>query len=77
MTKMYTKNNSTPVNFLPWRIRLSDGSTRTNPSTFTDEMIADAGYVEAPARPEEVEGKIIVWSSGEWVYEDAPVDSSQ
>jgi len=33
--------------------------------------------VEAPARPEEVEGKIIVWPSGEWVYEDAPVDSSQ
>lgn len=77
MTKMYTKNNSIPVNFLPWRIRLSDGSTRTDPSTFTDEMIADAGYVEAPAKPEEVEGKIIVWSSGEWVYEDAPVDSSQ
>ena len=76
MIKLYTKNNSWPAR-PPWRIRLSNGMTRTDPSTFTEEEIADAGYVEAPAKPEEVEGKIIVWSSGEWMYEDAPIDSSQ
>jgi len=76
MTNLYTKNGSTPTR-PPWRIRLSDGSTRTDPSTFTDEMIADAGYILAPDKPEEVDGKIIVWSNGEWVYEDAPIDSSE
>jgi hypothetical protein len=40
-------------------------------------MIADAGYILAPDKPEEVDGKIIVWSNGEWVYEDAPIDSSE
>jgi hypothetical protein len=55
----------------------TEGSALTDPSTFTDEMIADAGYILAPDKPEEVDGKIIVWSNGEWVYEDAPIDSSE
>ena len=74
-TILYTKNGSNPAK-PPWRIRLSDGSTRTDPNTFTDEMIADAGYIEAPAKPEEIEGKIIVWSNGMWVQVDAPIEET-
>ena len=36
---------------LPFRIRLSDGRTRTNPATFTDAEIADAGYTLSPDKP--------------------------
>ena len=36
---------------LPDRIRLSDGSTRTDKSTFTDEEIADAGYIAVDNKP--------------------------
>lgn len=36
---------------LPFRIRLPDGTTRTNPDTFTPEDIADAGYIIATERP--------------------------
>lgn len=41
---LYSHNGLYPTT-LPNRIRLSDGSTRTEPDTFTDEEIADAGYV--------------------------------
>lgn len=71
MTTLYTKNGSFPAR-PPWRIRLSDGTTRTDPSTFTEEMIADAGYTVAPDKPEAVEGKIILWNGSEWYYEDEP-----
>lgn len=41
---MYSLNGAYPIKTLPHRIRLSDGRTRTDSSTFTDEEIADAGY---------------------------------
>lgn len=75
MSTLYTKNGSNPAR-PPWRIRLSDGSTRTDPSTFTDEMIADAGYTVVPDRPEEVEDKIVLWNGTDWYYEDAPVEET-
>ncbi len=48
---LYSINGSHPST-LPFLITLSDGRTRTDPSTFTPEEIADAGYVETPDRPE-------------------------
>jgi hypothetical protein len=66
--KLYYKDNSHPKE-LPFRITLSNGMTRTDPSSFTDEEIADAGYIEAPAKPRIVEaGKSIVWNfeTHEW-----------
>jgi hypothetical protein len=66
--KLYYKDNSLPKE-LPFRITLSNGMTRTDPSSFTDEEIADAGYIEAPAKPRIVEaGKSIVWNfeTHEW-----------
>lgn len=47
---LYSHNGTYPAS-LPNRIRLSDGSTRTDPSTFTTEEIADAGYVLASDPP--------------------------
>ena len=47
---LYSHNGSYPTT-LPNRIRLSDGSTRTDPNTFTAEEIADAGYVAAEDPP--------------------------
>ena len=48
--KIYTINNSAPAP-IPFRITMPDGTTRTDPSSFTDEEIAAAGYVEVPAPP--------------------------
>lgn len=48
--KIYSKNGAFPQP-IPFRIYLSDGTTRTDPSSFTDEEIADAGFVEVPEKP--------------------------
>ena len=48
--QLYSYNKNFP-SLLPHRIRLSNGSTRTDPSTFTAEEIADAGYVLAETMP--------------------------
>jgi len=47
---LYSHNGAYPTS-LPNRIRLSDGSTRTDPDTFTAEEIADAGYAVAGDPP--------------------------
>ena len=41
---LYSKDKQYP-SVLPYRIKLSDGRTRTDPSTFAPEEIADAGYI--------------------------------
>ena len=47
---LYSYKGNYPTQ-LPNRIRLSDGSTRTDKTTFTDEEIADAGYVAVDDMP--------------------------
>ncbi|TAA54809.1 hypothetical protein [Shinella sp. JR1-6] len=47
---LYTRNGSYPAS-IPPEITLSTGFIRTDPSTFTETEIADAGYVVAPAPP--------------------------
>lgn len=37
---------------LPEKLRLSDGTTRTDPSTFTEAEILDAGYTGPYTRPD-------------------------
>jgi hypothetical protein len=49
-TRLYSYNKNFPAP-LPHRIRLSNGITRTDSSTFTLEEIADAGYVLAETIP--------------------------
>lgn len=62
---------------IPFRIKLSDGSTRTDPLTFTDEIIADAGYVAVSDKPTINEVlQTVSWSSQDnnWVIEDKTED---
>lgn len=47
---LYSKDGGYPTN-LPSRIRLSDGRTRTDSSTFTLAEIQDAGYIEVADKP--------------------------
>lgn len=63
---LYTKNNSYPKP-IPFRIVLSDGTTRTDPSTFTDEEISNAGYVLVDNPPSITEHQTISWNGTEWV----------
>jgi hypothetical protein len=43
---MYSYNNQYPQQNLPHKIRLADGLTKTDSSTFTKEDIENAGYRE-------------------------------
>ena len=43
---LYSYKTEYPSSKISQRIRLSDGSTRTDSSTFTSDQLLDAGYVE-------------------------------
>lgn len=52
---------------LPERIRLSDGSTRTDSSTFTEEELTDAGYVSAGNSPAyDSDTQKVIWNGTAW-----------
>lgn len=55
---------------LPDRIRLSSGLTRTDPSTFTPEEIADAGYVAVSPAPTPEPHQVVQWSGTDWLLVD-------
>jgi hypothetical protein len=55
---------------LPDRIRLSNGLTRTEKNTFTEEEIANAGYVLAEDPPIHNERQRLVWSGTTWQIVD-------
>lgn len=63
---LYSFKGQTPQP-LPFRITLSDGNTRTDPSTFTEEEIIDAGYILAPDKPD---GEIVYWANNIWISRD-------
>tara|TARA_B100000902_G_C26592662_1_gene566594 strand:- start:73 stop:516 length:444 start_codon:yes stop_codon:yes gene_type:complete len=48
---MYSYKTQYPISNLPERIRLSNGSTRTDSSTFTNAELTDAGYVDVSDPP--------------------------
>jgi hypothetical protein len=64
---MYSLNGQYPQP-LPYRIRLSNGLTRTG--SYTAEEIADAGYVEAPDPPSITRHEILSWYGTQWVVTD-------
>lgn len=68
---LYSYNGAYPQP-LPFRIRLSDGRTRTDPSSFTAEEIADAGYTEVSDKPTITESQVLEWDSQtvDWVIRD-------
>lgn len=75
---LYTKNGSYPQP-IPFRIRLSDGSTRTDPSSFTPEEIADAGYTAVSDMPVPNSVQKVSWNSqtSQWILEDKTLEDLQ
>ena len=63
---LYSYNNSYPTP-IPNRIRLSNGFTRTDSSTYTLEEIADAGYVQAPDQPSVPYPNVLEWTGTDWI----------
>jgi hypothetical protein len=49
---LYSINGEYPIETLPHRIRLSDGSTRTDSSTFTADELSSAGITTVSNPPE-------------------------
>lgn len=49
---LYSINGKYPIDTLPYRIRLSDGSTRTDSSTFTADELSSAGITTVSDPPE-------------------------
>ena len=63
---LYSYKGEYPTS-LPERIRLSDGSTRTDSSTFTEEELADAGYIEAGDSPAyDSDTQKVIWNVTAW-----------
>lgn len=54
---------------LPNRIRLSNGLTVTDPSTFSAEQLADAGYVPVADPPVLLQNQTLSWTGTSWVVE--------
>ena len=64
---LYSYKTEYPTTEIPERIRLSNGSTRTDSSTFTSDELVDAGYVEVSNPPDfNQETHKLVWSGIEW-----------
>ena len=64
---MYSYKTQYPISNLPERIRLSDGTTRTDSSTFTSDELVDAGYVQVSNPPDfNQETHKLTWSGTEW-----------
>lgn len=66
--KLYSKNGSYPEP-IPFRIKLSNGLTRTDPSSFTEEEINDAGYIEVSNPPSITSEQVLEWNflNLEWI----------
>lgn len=65
---LYSYKNQWPQ-VLPFRIRLSDGRTRTDPSTFTPDELDDAGYVPVSDPPQLQDNEKLLWNdiTGAWI----------
>jgi hypothetical protein len=64
---LYSINGGYPKDTLPHRIRLSDGSTKTDNSTFTDSDLSNAGITTVSNPPDfNQETHKLVWSGTEW-----------
>jgi len=69
---LYSFRNQRPAP-LPFRIRLSNGFTRTEPASFTAEEIADAGYIGPYTEPAyDAASEQLLWRDGAYVIEALP-----
>ena len=74
---LYSLNGEYPQ-ALPERIRLSNGQTRSDSSTFTAEEIADAGYVAVVKPPYKSITHTLDWDGTNFtsrLYNDAEIDN--
>lgn len=69
MTLLYTKNGEYPKQ-IPHMIRLSNGSVRSDRTTFTAEEIADAGYVQVDEPPVYTYPNKLEWNGTGWVVRE-------
>lgn len=64
---LYSYKGRYPEN-IPSRIRLPDGTTRTDPTSFTKELLETCGYIEVSDKPKpSSENHIVEWSGSSWV----------
>lgn len=69
---LYSYQNQYPTE-LPERIRLSDGSTRTDSSTFTEEELADAGFFPVEDMPSyDGDTHKVIWNNNTLTWEVVP-----
>ena len=75
MAYLYSYKGQPPKE-LPHRIVLSDGRTRTDSSTFTEEELTDAGWILAGSEPIMGVGPYqkTRWTGSAWVIEDLSDD---
>ena len=66
MIKLYSYKHDWPKE-LPFRIRLVDGSTRTNiENNMSDIELSENEYVLAPEKPILSEGQALGWNGSHW-----------
>lgn len=66
---LYSFNGEYP-NVLPFRIKLSNGLTRTDPSTFTESEIIDAGYILVLEPPIIENWQTLHWENNNWIIKN-------
>lgn len=68
---LYSYKNQEPTQ-IPFRIRLSNGTTRSDPSTFTEEELLDAGYIKIDDKPQCNIKQVVYWSLDDvkWIVRD-------
>ena len=62
---LYSYKNGYPDS-IPYRIRLSNGLTRTDPTTFTEAEIEDAGYMPVADPPTISNNEVLSWNGFVW-----------
>lgn len=63
---MIYSHNGQPPKLLPHRIVLSNGLTRTNNTTFTEEELADADYILSTDKPIVDYPNYVSWNGSSW-----------
>ena len=66
MNKWLSYQGLTPEFTMPERIRLSNGMTRTDASTFTQSELEDAGYTEVSEPPAVDPDEKVIWNGNNW-----------
>lgn len=76
-TELYTRNGCLPQ-MLPPFLELSDGTVLVDSSAYTDEQIADSGWVEAPLVPQiDVTTHKISWNETDAQWDTLPLSEDE